>query len=212
MAKLVWGATGQRLFEAGVDRGVLYIPSQPAVAWNGLKAVNETISGGEPEPYYLDGRKFVNVATTEEFAATIEAFSAPKEFASCDGTKELANGLFVTQQPRSYFGLSYRSRLGNDVDATDLGYKIHLVYQATASPSDRANATMSNVISPLALSWAITTIPQTITNAKATAHLIVDSTKANPTRLATLELMLYGGPSTNGALPTPNEVVTILNP
>lgn len=193
MAKLVWGAEGERQFEAGCDRGVLYLPGEPGVAWTGLKAVRESPIGGEPQPYYIDGLKYANIAAAEEFAATINAFSSPKEFAACDGSVMLAAGLFATQQPRKEFGLSYRTRVGDDINGVESGYKIHLVYNALASASDRPNTTMSNSIAPLDLSWSITTRPPTaFYGYKPTSHLVITTKDLDLGILAELESILYG--------------------
>jgi len=210
MARLEWGVTGERVFETGVDRGVLYIPGQPGVPWNGLKAVRESPSGGSPEPYYLDGMKYANVATAEEFNATLEAFSSPVEFAECDGSKQLAAGLFATQQPRKSFGLSYRTQVGNDLNGFD-GYKIHLVYNALATASGRANATVSNSVDPMDLSWEITTRPPIADGYRPTAHLVI-STKDIPSLvLLDLEEALYGAIATTPSLPSQADIIAMLS-
>ena len=154
MTKLVWGAEGKRFYEYGVDRGVLYIPGSAGVAWNGLKAVKESPTGGEPQPFYLDGLKYSNVATAEEFNATLEAFSSPPEFAICDGSVQLAAGLFATQQPRRSFGLSYRTRVGTDLNGL-VGHKIHLVYFALAAAAGGDNNSTTSSIDPMGLSWTL---------------------------------------------------------
>jgi hypothetical protein len=208
MTKLVWDAAGERFFETGVDRGVLYL-SNFGYAWNGLISVSEESSGGEPQPYYVDGYKYVNVAASEEFAATIEAFSAPREFGVCDGTVEIYNGLSVTQQRRQPFGLSYRTRIGNDLDGSDHGYKIHLVYNALAAPSARNNQTIKDSPEPTTLSWSITTTPVKITAMKPTSHFVIDSRRSNPADLAALEDILYGTASTNPTFPSASELIAL---
>src|SRR6478735_3456324 len=149
MTRLTWGDTGRRYFEAGTDRGVLFVGNNPGVPWNGLKSVSESPSGGEPKAYYVDGFKYLNVASAEEYAATIEAFSAPAEFGVCDGSMMLGNGLFATQQPRRPFHFTYRTRVGNDLEGVDHGHKIHLIYNALARPSSRNNQTHGSSINPL---------------------------------------------------------------
>jgi len=210
MTKLAWGTPGQRFFETGVDRGVLYLQGQNGVPWNGLKAVNEEASGGEPVPYYLDGYKYLNVASSEEFKATLEAFSSPLEFARCDGTMALQNGLFATQQPRLPFNLSYRTLVGNDIQSTDHGYKIHIVYNALAAPAQRSNQTVSNSVTPLSLSWSITTTPPKMTGLKPTAHFVIDS-RLTPLGLMTqIEDILYGSADNEPNLPSATELIGIM--
>lgn len=210
MTALVWDATGSRLFEAGTDRGVLYVGSNAGVAWNGLTGVSESPTGGDPQPFYLDGVRFLNVSALEEFAATINAFSAPIEFGVCDGTRQIAAGLFIGQQPRTPFNFSYRTLIGNDIDGSDHGYKIHLVYNASASPSAKSNASNSDTVTPITFSWAVQTVPIRILNQQPSAHLIVDSTLTNPTKLAALETILYGNPGVDPRMPQPSEMVTLL--
>lgn len=210
MAVLVWGNVGERYYETGVDRGVLFPLTGDGVPWNGLVSVAEAPSGGEPRPYYLDGFKYLNLATSEEFAATIEAFSAPDEFDKCDGTASIHNGLFLTQQKRESFGLSYRTRIGNDVDGTDHGYKIHLVYNALASPSSRSNSTLNDSPSPITFSWGITTAPPTISGYKPSAHFVIDSRKTPAMLLRQVEDILYGSPTTSPRLPSVSELMTLM--
>lgn len=206
MPRLNWSAIGQRFYEMGVDRGVLYVDSQPGVPWTGLISVSESPSGGEPKPYYVDGFKYLNVASSEEFAATIEAFSSPPEFDQCDGTRSIANGLFATQQPRKPFGFSYRTRIGNDVDGPRHAYKIHIVYNALAAPSSRNNQSMGSSIEPVGLSWSITTLPPSVLGLKPTAHFVVDSRKTPKNLLTTLEDILYGSASSAPRLPDAQEL------
>jgi hypothetical protein len=163
-----------------------------AVSWIGLTSVKEAPSGGEPKPFYLDGLKYLNLSSSEEFEATIEAFSSPREFDLCDGTVSMANGLFITQQPRRAFGFSYRSRIGNDLEGSDHGYKIHLVYNALAAPSGQDNNTISDSPDPITFSWAVTTIPEVIAGVKPTAHFVIDSRQTPEDLLENLEDILYG--------------------
>lgn len=209
MTQLVWGNIGERYFETGVDRGVLFPKTGDGVPWNGLISVSESPTGGEPRPYYLDGFKYLNLATAEEFAATIDAFSAPMEFDKCDGTASIHNGLFITQQPRESFGFSYRTRIGNDVDGPDYGYKIHLVYNALASPSSRSNSTMGDSTNPIVFSWGITTAPPPIVGFKPSAHFVIDSRKTPKSVLSLIESVLYGSTSSNSRLPSVVELMDL---
>lgn len=211
MTRITWGDIGQRFYETGVDRGVLYVGEQPGVPWMGLVSVSENPTGGEAKPYYIDGIKYLNISAAEEFEATIEALQSPPEFASCDGNVAIQNGLIVTAQPRKSFGFSYRTLLGNDVDADDHAYKIHLVYNALAAPASRANNTLSDTVNVSTLSWNITTKPPTITGFKPTAHLVIDSRTTDPVKLATIEDILYGDESESARMPTPDELIAIYN-
>ena len=192
MPRLTWGQVGERYFETGVDRGVLYVGASAGVPWNGLTSVSEDLSGGEARPYYIDGVKYLNLAAAEEFVATIAAFSSPKEFGVCDGVSSIQNGLFVTQQPRKSFGLCYRTLIGNDVDGTDHGYKLHVVYNALAAPASRSNNTIADSSEPTALSWSVSTLAPGLSGYRPTAHLIFDSRYTPPNLLAAVEDILYG--------------------
>lgn len=209
MSRIQWGVVGERFVEAGVDRGVLFVGSDSGVPWNGLQSVNETISGGEAQPFYMDGIKYLNIAADEEFAATINALSAPAEFGPCDGTAQVAQGLFITQQPRIPFGLSYRTKVGNDILGLELGYKIHLVYGALAAPSPRNNQSLGANSTPMILNWTVTTTPDRVPGRKPSAHLVVDSRLTDPEVLSELEDFLYGTNSTESALPTTSELIDI---
>lgn len=214
MAELAWDQTGERLYETGVDRGVLYVNEggeyQDGVAWNGLTGVTESPSGAEATPLYADNIKYLNLLSVEEFGGTIEAFTYPDEFGECDGTASPASGVALGQQSRKSFGLSYRTRLGNDTDATDHGYKIHLVYGALASPSEKAYATINDTPEAITFSWEFTTTPVSVTDHKPTALLTIDSTQISEVDLADLEEILYGTPGTDPRLPMPDEVITLL--
>lgn len=191
MTRVEWDTPGQRIYENGVDRGMLYI-NYLGVAWSGLISVNEAPSGGEPRPYYLDGFKYLNLASAEEFEATITALSSPPEFNACEGVADLQNGLFATQQPRISFGMSYRTLIGTDMNQ-DHGYKIHIVYNALAAPASRENNTLNDQAAPLQLSWHITSAPHVgITGIKPTAHFVIDSTLTDPVLLEELEGIFYG--------------------
>lgn len=210
MTKLTWGAVGERVFEAGVDRGVLYVGTNAGVPWNGLVAVKESPSGGTSEGFYYDGVKYRMRATPEEFVGTIEALSSPAEFGPCDGTNQLAPGLFVTQQPRREFNFSYRTLIGDDVDGLDRGYRVHLVYNALAKPPSRTNATLNASAQPGTLSWEITTRPPLSTGYRPSAHLSLDSRLVMPSLMAQIEDILYGTPTTAPRMPTQQELVDLL--
>lgn len=222
MAKLKWDQTGERLYETGVKNGVLYIPTagvySKGVAWNGLTAVTESPSGAEATALYADDIKYLSIMSTEEFGATIEAYTYPDEFAACDGSAELVDGVTIGQQNRSTFGLCYRTAIGNDTDGNEHGYKLHIIYGALASPSEKAYATINDSPEAITFSWEITTTPVNVTGAKPTASLVIDSTKADSTKLAALENILYGkdgtGDGNTGAteprLPLPDEIKTLM--
>lgn len=209
MTKIIWGAAGERTFEAGIDRGVLYVSGLAGVAWNGLKSVKESPSGGGPQPFYLDGMKYANVAAAEEFNASLEAFSSPPEFSSCDGSKQLAAGLFATQQPRIPFGLSYRTRVGNDLSGMEAGYKIHLVYNALAAAAGRDNSSVGASVDPMGLSWDISTRPPLGSGYKPTAHFVIDSRATPPDVLEHVEDIFYGTSVATPSMPTQSELVEI---
>lgn len=212
MTKLIWGAAGERFFEAGVDRGVLYVSGLTGVAWNGLTAVSEAPTGGEAKPYYIDGFKYANVAAAEEFNATLEAFSSPDEFATCDGSVQLAAGLFATQQPRKPFDLSYRTLVGDDIVGLDSGYKIHVVYNALAASAGRSNGTLTSSTDPMKLSWGISTRPpEAIYGFKPTAHFVIDSRKTPALVMSMLEGILYGTASTTPRIPPATELTDLFN-
>lgn len=209
MAKITWGDPGKRVFEVGVDRGVLFPYDGPGVAWSGLISVNETPSGGEERPFYIDGIKYQNRGGPEEFSGTIEAYTYPEEFAACDGTASLDDGLFATQQYRQPFAFSYRSKVGNDIAGVDHGYKIHIVYNARATPTDRNNVSIGDQAEAQTFSWGFTTIPERIPGIRPTAHLVIDSTKTNPEVLGAIEAILYGSESSEAELPTPTDILEI---
>ena len=208
MVSLQWGRVGTRQYEGGVDRGVLYPQVGPGVPWDGLISVTERSTGGDAMPYYYDGYKYLNVSASEEFEADIEAFSAPKEFARCDGTYSVGAGLYLTQQPRESFDFSYRTMIGNDVDGQEHAYKLHLVYGALAAPSDRSNVTLSNDPSPATLSWSVTTAPPLITGFRPTAHVVFDSRETPADFLTTIEETLYGNALNNPSMPDMQSLIT----
>ena len=218
MAKIVWDESGKRFYETGVHRDNLY-PIQTGgiynkgLAWNGLTAVTESPSGAEATDLYADNIKYLSMRSAETFGATVEAYTYPDEFAECDGSAELATGVSIGQQSRKMFGLCYRTVLGNGVDGNDHGYKLHLIYGATASPSEKAYATINDSPEAITFSWEISTTPVNVAGFKPTACITIDSTKANPTDLASLEKILYGSDEPDGAprLPLPDEVKTIMS-
>ena len=214
MAKLVWDQTGERLYETGVKNCVLYIPTDgvysKGVAWNGITAVNESPSGAEPNPLYADDIKYLNLLSTEEFGASIEAYTYPDEFAQCDGSASIAKGVSIGQQTRKTFGLCYRTTLGNDTEGNDYGYKLHFIYGALAAPSEKAYATINDSPEAITFSWEISTTPVEVTGYKPTASLTIDSTAADPTKLAALEDILYGTETEEARLPLPNEIATLM--
>lgn len=217
MAKLVWDKTGDRLYETGVKNGVLYIPTagvySKGVAWNGLTAVTESPSGAEATALYADDTKYLSLMSAEEFGATIEAYTYPDEFAACDGSAELADGVMIGQQKRSTFGLCYKTTIGNDTEGNDHGYKLHIIYGAQAKPSERAYASINDSPEAITFSWEITTTPVNVTGAKPTASLVIDSTKADPSKLAALEDILYGKdgePASEPRLPLPDEIKSLM--
>lgn len=214
MAKLIWDNTGERLYETGVKQGVLYVQESgtypKGVAWNGLTAVTESPSGAEATPLYADDIKYLNLMSAEEFGATIEAYTYPDEFKVCNGEAELATGVNLGQQVRKTFGMCYRTTVGNDVDGNEYGYKLHLIYGALAAPSERAYATINDSPEAITFSWEITTTPVNVEGFKPTAYVVIDSTKADPTKLAALEAKLYGSESEEATLPLPDEIKTIM--
>lgn len=214
MSKLKWDQTGERFYETGVKNGVLYIPTNgvysKGVAWNGLTAVTESPSGAEATPLYADDIKYLNLISTEEFGATVEAYTYPDEFAECDGSAELATGVYIGQQPRKTFGLCYKTTLGNDEDGNSHGYKLHFIYGAKAAPTEKAYATINDSPEAITFSWELTTTPVEVTGAKPTASLTIDSTKVDKTKLAALEDILYGTDSEEPRLPLPDEIATLM--
>lgn len=215
MSKLVWDKTGERFYETGVDHGVLYPISaeglyNKGVVWNGLTAVTESPSGAEPNNLYADNIKYLVLVGAEDFGLTIECYTYPDEWEECDGSVEIAPGVTAGQQNRKVFGLSYRTKLGNDVDGQDHGYKLHLVYGGLASPSERSYQTVNDSPEPINPSWEVTTTPVDVPGYKPTARLIITSTKANPTKLKALEDILYGTDDTEPRLPLPEEVIQLL--
>lgn len=213
---LVWDQVGERLYETGVDHGVLYIPEagvySKGYAWNGLTAVTEAPSGAEASPIYADNIKYLSLTSAEEFGGTIEAYTYPEEFGQCDGTAEPVAGVIVGQQARKPFGFSYRTLLGNDTEGQDFGYKIHLVYGAQAAPSEKAYATVNDSPEATTFSWEFTTTPVAVEGLKPSAILTIDSTKVDAAALEEFLEILYGNETNSARLPLPDEVLTLLTP
>lgn len=216
MSRLTWDNTGERLFETGVKNGVLY-PIQTGgkytkgVAWNGLISVTESPSGAEPTALYADDIKYVNLLSNEEFGATIEAYTYPDEFAECDGSGTLAEGVLLGQQKRKVFGLCYRTTIGNDVDGNDHGYKLHLVYGCLAAPSEKAYSTVNDNPDAITFSWEVTTTPVNVTGFKPTSQITIDSTKVAKEKLTAIEALLYGSEEKEPSLPLPDELAAVLS-
>ena len=221
MSRIKWDAVGERYYETGVKMGVLY-PIQvgglynKGVAWNGLTAVTESPSGAEATALYADDIKYLNLMSNEEFGATIEAYTYPEEFAECDGSSALSAGVMIGQQKRKTFGLCYRTAIGNDVDGSDYGYKLHLIYGCLASPSEKAYATINDSPEAITFSWEVSTTPVSVTGFKPTSQLTIDSTKVKPEKLTALEDILYGkdgesNTATEPRLPLPDEVATLFS-
>lgn len=207
LGRLEWDAPGHRRFETGVDRAVLYIDGYPAVPWNGLVSVDRKTTGGSADPVFIDGVKFSNEHTPEDFFATISAYTYPKEFEECDGMVFTEDGLGFGEQPRKPFGLTYRTLIGNDLEGPDFGYKIHIIYNAMATPSAQSSGTLSNNPDATVFSWDITSTPSVTEKIRPTAHFIIDSTKTKSDTLEFIENALYGSSTTTPRLPSSTEIV-----
>lgn len=214
MSKLIWDKTSERLYETGVQKGVLYTMTSGeydnGVAWNGLTAVTESPSGAEATALYADDIKYLNLVSAEELGGTIEAYMYPDEFMACDGSAELATGIYVGQQDRKSFGLCYRTVLGNDTENNAYGYKIHIIYNALAAPSEKAYATINDSPEAITFSWEFKTTPMKVEGFKPTASIVIDSTKVDKTKLTALEDLLYGTADKEATLPTPDEIIALI--
>ena len=221
MSKLKWDQTGEKLYETGVEQGAIYPMASSGAydkgaAWNGLTAVTESPSGAEATALYANDKKYLELMSTEEFGGTIEAYTYPDEFAECNGEKELAPGVNISQQTRKAFGMVYKSLIGNDTEGTKHGYKLHIVYGAKVSPSEKANNTINDSPEAVTMSWEFTTTPVEVTGCDPTSHLIIDSTKIEAKKLAALEAILYGTDTGEGKeateprLPLPDEIATLM--
>lgn len=215
MTKLVWDQTGERLYETGVKNGVLYPQDDTGaypkgVAWNGLTAITQSPSGAEATPLYADDIKYLNLYSAEEFGATVEAYTYPDEFAECDGSAELAQGVFVGQQARKSFGMAYKTTIGNDIKANKYGYKLHIIYGCMAAPSEKSYATINDSPEAITFSWEVTTTPISVAGFEPTSYIEIDSTKADPEKLAALEAILFGSEDAEARLPLPDEIATLM--
>jgi hypothetical protein len=216
MSILTWDNIGERFYETGITKGVLYVQDNAGaystgVSWSGLISVSESPSGAEPTPIYADNIKYLNLLSVEELGLTIEAYTYPDEFGECDGSVELSTGVTIGQQPRKAFGLVYKTLLGNDTDGNDYGYKLHLVYGAMAAPSEKSYSTVNDSPEALTFSWEVTTTPVAVTGFKPTASIVIDSTKVDATKLAALEAILYGATQAVARLPLPDEVAELMD-
>lgn len=223
MSKIVWDKTGEKLYETGVKQGVLYPISSggtypKGVAWNGLVSVTESPSGAEANPLYADDIKYLNLYSTEEFGATVECYTYPDEFGECNGEVEIAPGVSIGQQARKAFGMSYKTTIGNDVDGNKHGYKLHIIYGAMASPSEKAYSTINDSPEAVTFSYELTTTPVSVEKFEPTASLVIDSTKVDAEKLAALEEILYGKDPTSEdgddgvdpRLPLPDEIASLI--
>lgn len=214
MSKLIWDQIGERFYETGTKNGVLYVMESGAypkgVAWSGLISVSENPSGAEASPFYADDIKYLNIISNEEFGATIECYTTPPEFDACDGKGSIATGVTIGQQNRKTFGMVYKTVLGNDEEGNDYGYKLHLIYGAKASPSERGYSSINESTEPMTLSYELTTTPVSVTGHKPTSIVTIDSTKVDETKLAALEAILFGGDDSEARLPLPDEIATLM--
>lgn len=215
MAKLVWDQAGQKFFETGVSNGVLYVSDGQGgylegVAWNGLTSVAENPSGAESNPVYADNIKYLNIISAEEFGATIEAYTYPDEFMECDGSAQVVAGVNIGQQARKSFGISYRTRVGNDVAGDNLGYKIHVIYNCQAAPSGKTYSTVNESPEAITFSWEVTTTPVPVEGYRPTATVVFDSTKLAAEKMAAVEEALYGGASSEPSLPSIEELLALV--
>lgn len=214
MARLEWDKVGERIYETGVRMGVLYVSAAGGlygngVPWNGLTAVTESPSGAEATPIYADDTKYLNILSTEEFGATIEAYTYPDEFGECDGSKEIAGGVFIGQQPRKSFALCYRTVIGNDTEFDGHGYKLHIIYGCVAAPSEKAYATINDSPEAITFSWEVTTTPVAVSGSRPTASVTIDSTKVDAAKLKTLEDSLYGDGTNDATLLLPDAIAAM---
>lgn len=206
MSRVVWNADGLRLFETGVDRGVLFVGDEPGVPWNGLTGVNEAYDGGEPAPYYIDGYKYLNLSRKTEFGLTVTALTSPPKFGVCEGFGYLRRGLSIDEQYHEPFNFSYRTLVGNDTLGTNYAYKIHLLYNALATPTSRSNVTLNNVVTPNVLSWTFSSKPERFSQNRSSSHLVVQSRDTSAVVLGYLEALLYGTDDTTARFPNTEDL------
>lgn len=212
---LVWDQSGERRYETGVDHCALYVRDSSGkypkgVAWNGITSITESPSGAEPTALYADNIKYLNILSNEDYAATLEAYMYPDEFKPCNGEAELVDGVSIGQQARTAFGLAYRTKIGNDVDNQEHGYELHIVYNCLAAPAEEAHSTVNDSPEGMTMSWSISTTPVEISGKKPSATIVIDSTKADTTKLAALEKVLFGSDEADARLPLPDEIVTLM--
>lgn len=216
MSKITWDNTGDKKYETGVDHAVLYPLDKegkytPGVAWNGVTSIAETPEGAEPESQYADNVKYLTIVSAEELNGTIEAYTYPKEWGVCDGSAEIAPGVTIGQQARKTFGLSYRTKIGNDVDGQNHGYKLHFLYGAMASPSERTYETINDSPDAITFSWEYSTTPVPVSGHNMTSLVTIDSTQVDAEKLAALEAILYGSEDADARLPLPDEIAALLS-
>lgn len=215
MSRIVWDKTGEHFYETGVNHAVLFPFNKTnktydnGVAWNGITSVSESPSGAEATALYADNIKYLNLISNEEFGATVEAYTYPDEFAVLDGSANIAEGVAIGQQSRGTFGLAYRTEVGNDTEGTDLGYKIHLIYGATATPSEKAYQTINDSPEAITFSWTLNTTPVAVEGFKPTASLVIDSRKVDAAKLTAFEDIIYGSENATPRLPLPDEIATL---
>ena len=215
MAKLTWDQNGQKLYETGVSNGVLFVKDAEGeygngVAWNGIISVSENPSGGEPSPIYADNIKYLNLMGTEEFGASLEAYTYPAEFGECDGSAQIAKGVYIGQQTRKTFAICYKTIIGNDIDGNDHGYKLHFIYGALAAPSEKSYSTVNDSPEAITFSWELSTTPVEVEGYKPTASLVIDSTKSDAEKLKALEAIIYGSESEEARLPLPSDIIELM--
>ena len=215
MAKLVFNGVGDRLFETGVKKGVLFVMGEggtyeKGVVWNGLTAVTEKPSGAETTNLYADDVKYVVIYGAEEFEATIEAYTYPEEFEQCDGSAALVSGVNVGQQTRKTFAFCYTTSLGNDTEGQDFGYKIHIIYGCKAKPSEKSYSTINDSPEAVTFSWDVSTVPVPVEGMNPTATVVIDSTRLDSSKLKALEDKLYGTESSESELPLPDAIKTLV--
>ena len=213
---LKWDQVGQKTYETGVKNCALYLQhtdgSYPkGVAWNGITAISESPSGAETTKLYADDTVYANLVSAEEFGATIEAYTYPDEFAECDGSAEIANGVTVGQQARKTFGLAYKTTVGNDTESNAYGYKLHIIYGCLAKPSEKSYSTINDSPEAITFSWEVSTTPVAVSGLKPTASITIDSKKADPVKLAALEKILFGSTEADARLPLPDEIKTTMS-
>ena len=215
MPKLEWDKSGEKLYETGVKNCALYVFRNNAydkgIAWNGITGITESPSGAEASPLYADDIKYLNLISNEDFGATLEAYTYPKEFEECDGTAEISKGVSIGQQNRKTFGLAYKTTLGNDVDGNSYGYKIHIIYGCLAAPSEKAYASINDSPEAITFSWELSTTPVEVKGFKPTSTITIDSTKIDAGKLKKLEDKLYGSETGDATLLLPNEIMTLLS-